>query len=91
MYLRKTRSRKLKALSNRNPFQTGNVATGNRFMRNEGFEVTFGVEVEAILAFHESILQAHLDTTCTIVNDLPEVSRRDLCVAQPECTLKEDH
>ncbi|KAK0508313.1 hypothetical protein JMJ35_009397 [Cladonia borealis] len=50
-------------------------------MRNEGFEVTYGVELEAILAFHESVLQAHLnttDTTCTIVDDLPEVSSRAL-------------
>ena len=59
-------------------------------MKNGGFEVTFGVEVEAILAFHESILQAHLnatDTTCTIVKDLPQDSRRDLCIAQPEYLL----
>ncbi|KAK0510992.1 hypothetical protein JMJ35_006544 [Cladonia borealis] len=59
-------------------------------MRNEGFQVTFGVEVEAILAFHESALQAHLNATgtaCTIVKDLPEDSRRDLCIAQPEYLL----
>ena len=64
---------------------------GILIMRNEGFEVTFGVEVEA---FHEAVLQGHLntsDTTCTIVNDLPEVSRRDLCIALPACTLEEDH
>ncbi len=59
-------------------------------MKNEGFDVTFGVEVEAILAFHESLLQAHLnttDTTCTIIKDLPEDARRDLCIAQPEYLL----
>ena len=53
-------------------------------MSNEGFEVAFGVEVEAILAFHESLLQAHLYTTeikCTFVDHLPVVSRRDLCIA----------
>ena len=59
-------------------------------MINESFEVTFGVEVEAILAFHESLLQAHLNTTnptCTIIKDLPEDARRDLCIAQPEYLL----
>lgn len=55
-------------------------------MINSTFEVTFGVEFEAIFAFHESLLQYHLDTTTTttttdddqpkIVKDITEDTRR---------------
>ena len=51
-------------------------------MINSTFQVTFGIEVECILAFHESVLQNHLATTnetdAKIVKDIPDDIRRKL-------------
>lgn len=50
-------------------------------MINETFHVTFGVEFEAVLAFHEDLLKKHLNTignNSTIKKDIPEDIRRDL-------------
>ena len=50
-------------------------------MINATFRVTFGIEVECILAFHETLLHKHLATTNTkieIVKDIPDDIRREL-------------
>ena len=65
-------------------------------MINPAYKVTFGVEFEAILAFHESLLQHHLSTTATttttttevdrpkIIKDIPDDTRRAMCQTQQE-------
>ena len=50
-------------------------------MINESFPVTFGVELEAILAFHESLLRQHLHNTgsaAEIIKDIPQDVRTEL-------------
>lgn len=50
-------------------------------MINSTFQVTFGIEVECVLAFHETLLQKHLaatKTTSKIIKDIPEDVRREL-------------
>ena len=50
-------------------------------MINSSFQVTFGIEVECILAFHESLLRKHLNNTSSnseIIKDIPEDVRRKL-------------
>ena len=51
-------------------------------MINSTFEVTFGIEVECILAFHETLLRNHLATTTTanpkIIKTIPDDTRRKL-------------
>ena len=51
-------------------------------MINATFSVTFGIEVECILAFHETLLQKHIAATNTktkIIKDIPDDFRRELC------------
>lgn len=50
-------------------------------MINSTFQVTYGIEVECILAFHETLLRNHLASTKTdskIIKDIPEDVRRKL-------------
>ena len=50
-------------------------------MINSTFQVTFGIEIECILAFHEILLRDHLATTGTvskIIKHIPEDVRRKL-------------
>lgn len=50
-------------------------------MINSTFQVTFGIEVECVLAFHENLLRNHLAATETktkIKKDIPEDIRREL-------------
>lgn len=50
-------------------------------MINSTFQVTFGIEVECILAFHETVLRNYLIRTNThskIIKDIPEEVRRKL-------------
>ena len=51
-------------------------------MINATFRVTFGIEVECILAFHETLLHKHFAATNTkseIIKDIPDDIRRELC------------
>ena len=53
-------------------------------MINEPFQVTFGVELEMILAFHQDLLERHLRDThidSQIIKSVPENVRIDLNVA----------
>lgn len=55
-------------------------------MINSTFEVTFGIEVECVLAFHESLLRNHLAATqinSKIIKDIPEDVRRKLNQVSP--------
>lgn len=50
-------------------------------MINSTFQVTFGIEVECILAIHESLLCEHLNSTNSnskIIKDIPENVRQEL-------------
>ena len=50
-------------------------------MINSTFQVTFGIEVECILAFHESLLRGHLNDTNSdsrIIKDIPDGIRQKL-------------
>lgn len=50
-------------------------------MINSTFQVTFGIEIEAVLAFNQSLLQNHLDSIGSpskIIKDIPDTARRDL-------------
>ncbi|CAD6591818.1 MAG: hypothetical protein ASARMPRED_005769 [Alectoria sarmentosa] len=50
-------------------------------MINATFQATFGIEVECILAFHETLLRNHLAATksdSNIIKDIPEDVRRKL-------------
>ena len=50
-------------------------------MINSNFQVTFGIEVECVLAFHETLLQDHLATTTAdskIIKYIPDDVRRKL-------------
>ncbi|MCJ1462923.1 hypothetical protein MMC07_001527 [Pseudocyphellaria aurata] len=50
-------------------------------MINDEMKLTFGVEFECVLAFHQSLLQAHLDNisdSSAIVKNLTEVERIEL-------------
>ena len=50
-------------------------------MINSTFQVTFGIEIECILAFHETLLEDHLanaGTDSKIIKDIPEDVRRKL-------------
>jgi len=56
-------------------------------MLNEEYQVTFGVELECIFGFHESLLQQHLDRTdedSRIIKDIPEDVRQEFRQG-PEC------
>lgn len=47
-------------------------------MINDKMQVTFGVELECVLAFHESLLQDHLDSigdSSAIIKDITEDQR----------------
>ena len=55
-------------------------------MINETFDMTFGVEFEMVLAFHEKLLHKHLQDTqnhSKIVKDIPKNVRRELYQACP--------
>ncbi|KAF6231442.1 hypothetical protein HO173_010403 [Letharia columbiana] len=61
-------------------------------MINSTFQVTFGIEVECILAFHESLLRRYLatiKTDCKIIKTVPEDVRRKLNQV-PQHYLDED-
>lgn len=49
-------------------------------MLNEEYQVTFGVELECVFGFHESLLQQHIDRTDSdsrIIKDIPEDVRQE--------------
>ena len=53
-------------------------------MINETFEVTFGVELETVLAFHETLLRRHLQSTSKrfeIIKNIPDDIRKELNLA----------
>lgn len=53
-------------------------------MANQGLQLTFGVEFECVLGFHESLLLKHLNaigTDDTIVKDIPPTVRKDFAQA----------
>lgn len=47
-------------------------------MINDEMQVTFGVEFECVLAFHESLLQDHIGDTSAIVKDITDAQRVEL-------------
>ena len=59
-------------------------------MASTSLALTFGVEIEHILLFHETLLYPHLDTaspTTTIRKTLSSEVRRQLCEGPPEHRL----
>lgn len=59
-------------------------------MINSTYQLTFGLELECILAFHESLLHHHLSTTTTtapatpqIIKSIPDSTRRHLNQVSP--------
>ncbi|KAL2037146.1 hypothetical protein N7G274_010142 [Stereocaulon virgatum] len=66
-------------------------------MINSTFKVTFGVEFEAIFAFHESLLQRRLETTTItatanddipkIIKDIPDATRRAMRQTQYDYSM----
>jgi len=60
-------------------------------MINESLPVTFGMEFEAILAFHEALLRSHLQDTgndSEIIKDIPDRTRGTLNQVDPSYQLE---